>query len=66
MTEIEDMHPWTLYALEVTKDRERQLKLQRLVAEGRAEQTNRPSRLHRPAALILAALSRGSASASGA
>ena len=57
------MHPWTLYALEVSKDRERELKLRRLLAEARAERPNRPSRLRRPAALVLAALSRGSAAA---
>jgi hypothetical protein len=57
------MHPWTLYALEVSKDRERELNLRRLLAEGRAERTDRPSRLRRPAARVLAALSRGSAAA---
>lgn len=57
------MHPWTLYALEVSRDRERQLKLKQLLAHARPERPSRPSPLRRPAALILAALSRASASA---
>ena len=52
------MHPWTLYALEVARDRTRDLEHHRLLADA---QTERPSRVRRPAALLLAALSRGSA-----
>jgi hypothetical protein len=57
------MHPWTLYALEVARDRERELQYDWLAAEARAGRTPRPSRLRRPAALVLAALSRGTAAA---
>jgi len=56
------MHPWTLYALEVSRDRERETNLHRLMAQG-FDVPSRPSRLRRPAALALAALSRGSAAA---
>ncbi len=55
------MHPWTIYALEVARDREREARRDRLVALARAGRPERPSRLRRPAALILAAVSRGSA-----
>lgn len=55
------MHPWTLYALEIERDREREARHARLAAEARAARTTRPSRVRRPAALALAALSRGSA-----
>ena len=57
------MHPWTLYALEVARDRERELRYDRLAAEARAGQAPKPSRLRRPVALGLAALSRGTAAA---
>ncbi len=60
------MHPWTLYALEVMRDREREARNDRLAAEFRAASVSvaeRPSRLRRPAALIFAAVSRGSAAA---
>jgi hypothetical protein len=57
------MHPWTLYALEVARDRGRELEHHRLLAEARHDDTSRPSRFRRPAALALAALSRGSAAA---
>jgi hypothetical protein len=57
------MHPWTLYALEVWRDQERDLSARRLLAQGRAERTPRRSSLRRPAALLFAALSRGSAAA---
>lgn len=57
------MHPLILYQVEVMKDRERELKLRRLLAEGRAERASGPSRFRRSVALILAALSRGSAAA---
>ena len=59
----EAMHPWTLYALEVARDRERELQYDWQVAEARAAQTPTPSRLRRPVALGLAALSRGTAAA---
>ena len=58
------MHPWTMYALELAHDREREARHDRLVALARATsatRTERPSRLRRPAALALAAVSRGSA-----
>jgi hypothetical protein len=57
------MHPWTMYALEIARDRERELQYDWLAAEARAAQTPQPSRLRRPAALVLAALSRGTAAA---
>ena len=57
------MHPWTLYAFEVARDRERELEYDWLASEARAGQTPQPSRLRRPAALALAALSRGTAAA---
>jgi hypothetical protein len=55
------MHPWTLYALEVAHDREREARKARLVAEFEATRPYQPSRIRRPAALALAAFSRGSA-----
>ena len=57
------MHPWTMYALEVARDRERELQYDWLAAEVRALAPETPSRLRRPAALVLAALSRGTAAA---
>lgn len=57
------MHPWTMYALEVARDRERELQYDWLAAQARAGQPPQPSRFRRPAALLLAALSRGTASA---
>ena len=59
----EAMHPWTLYALEVARDRERELQYDWLAAEARAGLTPKPSRLRRPVAIGLAALSRGTAAA---
>ena len=56
------MHPWTLYALEVAKDRRRDLRNERLLIEARSAEP-KPSRLRRPMAVALAALSRGSAAA---
>lgn len=58
------MHLWTMYALEVAHDREREARQDSLVALVRATgatETARPSRFRRPAALALAAVSRGSA-----
>ena len=57
------MHPWTMYALEVARDRERELHYDWLAAQARAAQTPRPSRVRRSAALVLAAFSRGTAAA---
>ena len=57
------MHPWTLYALEVSRDRQRDLYRDRLVAEATTPGPTRWSRLRHPAAVDFAALSRGSASA---
>ncbi|MBA3234995.1 MAG: hypothetical protein H0T59_03240 [Chloroflexi bacterium] len=57
------MNPWTLYALEVARDRQREAERDRFIAQARAAQPAPPSRLRRPAALVLAALSRGSAAA---
>jgi hypothetical protein len=65
MSGVAPMHPLTLYALEVSRDRDRDREVRRLLAEARFERPARPSRLRlrRPAALLLAALSRGSAAA---
>jgi hypothetical protein len=57
------MHPWSMYALEVMRDREREHQYDWLAAELRAGQTSKPSRLRRPVARGLAALSRGTAAA---
>lgn len=57
------MHPWTLYALEIAHDRAREASNDRLVAQLRAGEPARTSRIRRSAALGLAALSRGSAAA---
>jgi hypothetical protein len=57
------MHPWTLYANEIDRDRERELDYDRLAAEARLGMATKPSRLRRPAALLLAALSRSTATA---
>ena len=57
------MHPWTLYAFEVSRDRQREADEDRLAAEARAGMVATPSRLRRPAALLLAAVSRVSAAA---
>jgi len=56
------VHPWTIYALEVTRDRERRAEQRRLAADIHHEDTQ-PSRTRRSAALVFAALSRGSAAA---
>jgi len=57
------MHPWTLYALEVSRDRDHAIHDRLLLADAPDDETGHPSRLRRPAARILAALSRGSAAA---
>ena len=57
------MHPWTLYALEVSRDREQEIRNRLLLAKASDDVTSHPSRLRRPAARVLAALSRGSAAA---
>ena len=57
------MHPWTMYALEVARDHERELRYDWLAAQARAGQTPKPSRLRRPTALLLAAFSLGTAAA---
>ena len=56
------MHPWTLYALEVSRDRRRDARAERLLVEARAGETH-TSLIRRPMAVALAALSRGSAAA---
>ena len=56
------MHPWTFYALEVSRDRQRDARAARLLAEAR-EGEARTSLIRRPVAVALAALSRGSAAA---
>jgi len=56
------MHPWTLYALEVTRDRLRDGNVERLLIEARASEPAF-SYLRRPIAVALAAVSRGSAAA---
>ena len=57
------MHPWTMYALEVARDRERELNYDWLAAQAHAGRTPRPSRLRRSTARLLAAFSRGTAAA---
>lgn len=59
------MHPWTLYALEIARDHEAEARNDHLVALLRAGQLQNPrsARLRRPAALVLAAFSRGTAAA---
>jgi hypothetical protein len=57
------MHPWTLYALEVARDRQREIDYDRLAAEARLGMASTPSRLRRPVARLLAALSLGTAAA---
>ena len=57
------MHPWTLYALEISRDRQRELDTDRLIVEAHAADADRPSRIRRPIAVAFAALSRGSAAA---
>ena len=62
------MHPLTLYALEVTKDRDREINAERLLAEQRRALSDpdagrRLSGLRHPVAVVLAAFSRGSAAA---
>ena len=48
---------------DVAPDRDRRLEHHRLLNESKREQGRHPSRARRPAALILAAFSRGSAAA---
>ena len=55
------MHPWTLYALEVARDRQRDFYRHRLIADPIAPRSARWSRVRHPAAVVFAALSRGSA-----
>jgi len=57
------MHPWTLYALEISRDRQRDLYRDHLIADAMTDGPGRWSRLRHPAAVAFAALSRGSASA---
>jgi hypothetical protein len=57
------MHPWTLYALEISRDRQRELDIDRLIVDAHMVDANRPSRIRRPIAVAFAALSRGSAAA---
>ena len=56
------MHPWTLYALEVSRDRRRDARTERMLIEARAGETQ-SSFFRRPMAVALAAVSRGSAAA---
>ena len=56
------MHPWTLYALEISRDRERDFDSDRLVHAAHEADDDR-SFVRRPMAVALAALSRGSAAA---
>ncbi len=58
------MHPWIYYALEVSGDRERDTRQDRLAREVRRHELTRParpSRIRRSTAVALAALTRGSA-----
>ena len=57
------MHPWTLYALEISRDRQRELNFDRLMAVASTPRPSRWARVRHPAAVVFAALSRGSASA---
>jgi hypothetical protein len=61
------MHPWILYANELARDRERDARNRRYLIEAQeaagTASTGRPPRLRRATALILAAVSRGSAAA---
>jgi hypothetical protein len=57
------MHPWTFYALELAHDRQREADEDRLAAEARAGMPSARSHVRRPAALLLAAVSRVSAAA---
>jgi hypothetical protein len=55
------MNLWTMYALEVSRDRERALEYDWLASQARAGMPPRPARVRRAAALVLASVSRGSA-----
>jgi len=57
------MHPWTLYALEVSQDRDREIHNRLLLEEAPDDPSGHPSRVRRSMALLLAAMSRGSAAA---
>jgi hypothetical protein len=57
------MHPWTFYALEVARDREREQRNRRLLSEANSIQPRHPSRVRHSTAIVLASLSRGSAAA---
>jgi hypothetical protein len=57
------MHPFTIYAEEVARDRERLLDRYWHLADVRSNQEQHPSSARRAAALVLAALTRGSATA---
>jgi hypothetical protein len=59
------MHPYVIYALEVTGDRQRQADRHRLPVDVRYDPDRRPSSVRRAVALVFAALSRGSAAAAG-
>jgi hypothetical protein len=57
------MHPWTLYALEISRDRERDFDSDRLVIAAHEANDDDRSLIRRPIAVAFAALSRGSAAA---
>jgi len=57
------VHPWVIYANEITRDRDRRLEQGRWLADARFERGPRPSRTRRSVAIVFAALSRGSAAA---
>jgi hypothetical protein len=64
------MHPLTLYALELARDREREINAEHLLAEQRRtlagsdpEDGRRLTVVRHPVAVVLAAFSRGSAAA---
>ena len=64
------MHPLTLYAFELARDRERQINAEHLLAEQRRSLAGsdqdggrRLTLVRHPVAVVLAALSRGSAAA---
>ena len=57
------MHPWTLYALEISRDRQRDFDSERLIVAAHEDDDDERSLIRRPIAVALAALSRGSAAA---
>ncbi len=57
------MHPWTFYAFEVTRDRQREADRSSLAAQARGARPAGPSRFRRGTAVALAKMTRGTAAA---